>query len=876
IRRLENHIWNIAASIASEWGPFGSDTNPFTSWEVVNEVIGNAPADPDGLRQSLWATIIGNEGEFIDLAFHAANRYVNGVFHVDGTAENPVGFDHPDRVLLWINDYNTEQNPGKLQRLIDRSIHLVRTGVPIDGMAHQFHVALTLNPENMATALASTTEMNNYLRSQGLRTLVTGVTELDVTLPDANVTRARLIEQGWYYYETFNIFRQWAAENPGDLAYVTVWGLHDGRSWRGDRAPLLFNSRLQAKPAFWGAAGRADMLDPLVLSTDVFGGAPTVADATFDSTDWGSVPSNALTGGAGQFVARHGNNDLILFVGVNTGDALELAYRGQTFVVGRDGAATGGAKARILDGGSSWQAIISLPSEITEGSAAYFDLRVLDGGTVVAGWNTPGSGAMGTLTFMEDLSLTYMVRASRVPVLGEGRDSVWDEAVSNRTDVRQQGSAPADAGARAEFYVLWRDAARQIVERRDGSLSWADAMFVRAYVTDPDLNVADPNPWERDGIEVFLDLGNAKNGSYRAWEDAQIRIEATEVSWDLSDGTPLPGTVTFGSGDTGRQEARVHAVHVEHTDFGYILEVEIGLWFFNEHPSVDNRFSGVDNFHGFDIQVNDATAPANSRTAVWTWANPTTEGWNSTSSWGVIQQVLTAPGDDETPVYNADRLGVRRGNRFFKSFDLVGGNADINFTFGRVGDEVFMGDWNGNGIDTPAIRRGNQFYLTNHQQGGWADTVFTFGRVGDEVFVGDWNGNGVDSFAIRRGNQIFVSNSFVSGPAAEVFAFGRATDELLPGNFDGEPGDTFAVRRGNEIFVNNTLRGGNADYSFTFGRASDDVFVGDWNGSGYDTWSLRRGNEFFKSYSPTANTIDHRFTFGRLGDEVFVGHWGTN
>ncbi|MCL1899485.1 MAG: glycosyl hydrolase 53 family protein, partial [Promicromonosporaceae bacterium] len=79
------------------------------------------------------------------------------------------------------------------------------------------------------------------------------------------------------------------------------------------------------------------------------------------------------------------------------------------------------------------------------------------------------------------------------------------------------------------------------------------------------------------------------------------------------------------------------------------------------------------------------------------------------------------PGDGVEPGSNADRLAIRRGNQFFKSFELAGGNADINFTFGRVGDEVFMGDWNGNGIDTPAIRRGNQFDLTNTQQGGWAE-----------------------------------------------------------------------------------------------------------------------------------------------------------
>ena len=41
----------------------------------------------------------------------------------------------------------------------------------------------------------------------------------------------------------------------------TLWGLNDGRSWRGSEYPLLFDDDLSAKPAFFGAVYGADVLD---------------------------------------------------------------------------------------------------------------------------------------------------------------------------------------------------------------------------------------------------------------------------------------------------------------------------------------------------------------------------------------------------------------------------------------------------------------------------------------------------------------------------------------------------------------------------------------------------------------------------------------
>lgn len=143
-------------------------------------------------------------------------------------------------------------------------------------------------------------------------------------------------------------------------------------------------------------------------------------------------------------------------------------------------------------------------------------------------------------------------------------------------------------------------------------------------------------------------------------------------------------------------------------------------------------------------------------------------------------------------------------------------------------------------MPTPAPTTGNMFYLSNTWQATVADLVFSYGRADDEVLVGDWDGDGVDTFAVRRGNVFYVKNSLVSGAADTSFSYGRAGDATLAGDFDGDGRDTLSIRRGNTIHVNNSLVSGNADYALPYGRVSDDLFIGDWDGNGTDTPTVRR------------------------------------
>ncbi|MGC5629193.1 glycoside hydrolase family 3 N-terminal domain-containing protein [Georgenia sp. Z1344] len=233
---------------------------------------------------------------------------------------------------------------------------------------------------------------------------------------------------------------------------------------------------------------------------------------------------------------------------------------------------------------------------------------------------------------------------------------------------------------------------------------------------------------------------------------------------------------------------------------------------------------------------------------------------------------LTYEDDDEEP---GEPVPPSPGRGFYLNdgWDIW---ADHEFSFGRPGDQVLVGDWDGNGSDTLAVRRGNAYFLSNSLYGGNADVELTFGRDGDTVLVGDWDGDGVDSFAVRRGNSYFLTNSLAGGDAETELDYGRADDAVLVGDYDADGIDTFAVRRGNTYYVSNSLSSGWADEEFDYGRANDEVLVGDWDGNGSDTFASRRGNLYLVSNTFDGGWADREVRYGRSGDEVFVGDWNAD
>lgn len=134
---------------------------------------------------------------------------------------------------------------------------------------------------------------------------------------------------------------------------------------------------------------------------------------------------------------------------------------------------------------------------------------------------------------------------------------------------------------------------------------------------------------------------------------------------------------------------------------------------------------------------------------------------------------------------------------------------------------------------------GNAYYL-NDQFTTTANIQFSFGLATDQVYFGDWDGDGVDTLTVRREAVYYVKNSLEGGPADVEVRYGRPDDVVLTGDWDGDGDDTLAVRRANVYYLANALEGGAADVVVSYGRATDTVLVGDWDADGDDTLGVHR------------------------------------
>jgi hypothetical protein len=131
-------------------------------------------------------------------------------------------------------------------------------------------------------------------------------------------------------------------------------------------------------------------------------------------------------------------------------------------------------------------------------------------------------------------------------------------------------------------------------------------------------------------------------------------------------------------------------------------------------------------------------------------------------------------GCDTVSIYRPSQARFHIINRL--GSDNSGPVADYSFLFGTPGDIPFMGDWNGDGVDTPGLRRpSNGFvYLRNSNTQGFSEIDFFYGVGGDVVFSGDWNADGRDSIGLYRpsNGNIYLRNSLSTGNADLVIAVG--------------------------------------------------------------------------------------------------------
>jgi len=204
------------------------------SYDVINEVLSDKSGLRTGAEGNKLLDILG--AEYIDNAFRWAKE-------ADPAAQ------------LVINDYNLESDTRKRQEMYNLVKGMKQRGVPVDVVGLQMHI-------NIKTpSVQQISETIELFASLGVKVMIT---EMDVSIYTSDteakkaVTQAMLLEQAQRYKDIFAMLReQVQKKNLADM--VIIWGPSDGTSWKNNfpvhgrtDAPLLFDTRYQSKPAFWG------------------------------------------------------------------------------------------------------------------------------------------------------------------------------------------------------------------------------------------------------------------------------------------------------------------------------------------------------------------------------------------------------------------------------------------------------------------------------------------------------------------------------------------------------------------------------------------------------------------------------------------------
>jgi len=202
------------------------------AWDVVNELFADNPV---ALRNNtntsttaadvlVWSNYLGR-----DYALKAFN-YAKAA---DPTAD------------LYINDYNLESNPAKLDSVIAMVNELKSRGAKVDGIGTQMHISRT-------TSYAGIDKMMQKLGATGLKIRIS---ELDVkTLLGSAAgkpTDELLAFQAVMYKYVVESYLKYIPK--AQQAGITVWGVNDANSWlynSGTEFPLLYDNTYNKKPAY--------------------------------------------------------------------------------------------------------------------------------------------------------------------------------------------------------------------------------------------------------------------------------------------------------------------------------------------------------------------------------------------------------------------------------------------------------------------------------------------------------------------------------------------------------------------------------------------------------------------------------------------------
>lgn len=173
------------------------------------------------------------------------------------------------------------------------------------------------------------------------------------------------------------------------------------------------------------------------------------------------------------------------------------------------------------------------------------------------------------------------------PALDGSVDSVWSKAPELKLDTKQMAWSGATGTAKA----LWDD----------------NNLYVLVQVRDDQLNKSNPNVWEQDSVEVFVDENNEKTPTFQE-DDGQYRVNFENFA------SFNPAEIAEGF------ESKVSVSGTNYT-------VEMKIPFKKVQPANNAKI-------GFDAQINDAKD--GTRISVNAWNDPSGQGYQDTSIFGEL------------------------------------------------------------------------------------------------------------------------------------------------------------------------------------------------------------------------------------------------
>ena len=205
-----------------------------------------------------------------------------------------------------------------------------------------------------------------------------------------------------------------------------------------------------------------------------------------------------------------------------------------------------------------------------------------------------------------------------------------------------------------------------------------------------------------------------------------------------------------------------------------------------------------------------------------------------------------------------------------------------HFVFGNPGDYPLTGDWDCDGIDSPAVyrRSAGLIFLRNENSTGVANREVVFSIPEATPLAGDWNGDGCDTFGFyrRQTGRMFLSNGLDQPLTITEYYFGNPGDQPFAGDFDGDGADELALHREQSgvTYMRFTHTQGPADHMFVFGNPGDCRIAGDWNDDGRDTVGLFRpaDSHFYLRDTNSTGIHDVTFDYGTPSMLPISGHFG--